>query len=94
VLISIEPQDIQRLGGGGLLAKYQGSPLLLLSTVYPDCEWLPWRFERVPVHFWEDISNQRKFLDWAAQELGIKDFTKWYSVTLEVRHPVIFVTAT
>ena len=39
--------------------------------MYPDYNWLPWRFERVPRHFWEDKKNQRNFLDWFAIQSNV-----------------------
>jgi hypothetical protein len=71
------------MGGGGLLKgpKYNGSPSLLISTAFPEHEWLPWKFDQVPKRFWDDSKNQRKFLDWVAKELNVKDHNDWYKVT-------------
>ena len=49
--------------------------------MYPEYEWLPWKFVRVPRGFWADTNNQKKFLNWAQNELGIKNYTDWYKVT-------------
>jgi hypothetical protein len=49
--------------------------------VYPEYEWLPWRFPRTPKQYWENDVNKKKFLDWAAKELGIKEHTDWYRVS-------------
>ncbi len=58
----------------------------LLSNVYPEHKWLPWKFQQqVPMGYWEDPSNQKKFLDWAATELEIKEMSDWYNVTLNVK---------
>lgn len=42
-------QDIvdQNYGAGLLHLKYDGSPVTLLSTVYSELEWIPWKFEHV-----------------------------------------------
>jgi hypothetical protein len=56
----------------------------MLATVYPNYEWLPWKFDRVSVGFWDDIANNRMFLDWAAKQLKIKNFTDWYQITRRV----------
>jgi hypothetical protein len=46
--------------------------------VYPEWGWSPYI---VPEKFWEKPANQRQFLDWAAAQLGLKEFPKdWYSV--------------
>jgi hypothetical protein len=67
-----------------LISKYEGSPLNLLSTVYPQYEWLPWKFE-ICKNFWEDIANQRKYMVWAERQLNKKQPSDWYSVTSKVR---------
>jgi hypothetical protein len=77
-------QEIVDLGGGNLLQKYYKSPSQLLSGVFPDYEWLPWKFIHCPQNYWEDEKNQRKFLDWAAKQLSIKDMQDWYKVQVSV----------
>jgi hypothetical protein len=57
---------------------------LLLSSVYPEYEWLPWRFETTPKYFWNDISNQRKFMEWLQKENKFKDLKDWYKITYQV----------
>jgi hypothetical protein len=68
-----------------LLDKYKGSPLLLLSSVYPEYGWLPWKFASLPRKFWGDVKNQRKFIDWAAKELNVKEINDWYKITAKVK---------
>ena len=75
---------MEGVGGSGLLSKYNNSPSTLISQVYPEYEWLPWRFKRIPVGYWEDIKNQRKFMQWAAQKLHIKDVNDWYKISYKV----------
>jgi hypothetical protein len=72
------------LGGRGLLSKYNNSFSLLLSSVYPEFKWLPWRFTVAPRKFWDDIGNQKEFLNWAGKELGIKDMSDWYIIGQKV----------
>jgi hypothetical protein len=67
-----------------LLTKYHGSPLQLLSEVFPEYEWLPWKFDKCPDNYWNDEKNQRKFFDWAAKQLNIKEMSDWYNVTYKV----------
>lgn len=52
----------------------------MLSTVYPEHNWLPWKFERANVGLWNDVKNQRKFLDWVSPQLNVKDLGDWYKV--------------
>jgi hypothetical protein len=57
--------------GGGLLSNYyKGSPQLLLKTLYPEYEWLPWKFTYgVPQNFWDDYQNHKLYMDWLFKEL-------------------------
>ena len=74
-------QKIIELGGLSLLMKkYKGDKSTLLSTVYPEYNWLPWRFLHTPKTFWDNKDNQKKFLEWAKEQLGIKEFEDWYNV--------------
>jgi hypothetical protein len=69
-----------------LRAEYGGSYSLLLAAVYPDYEWLPWRFDKCPQGYWHDMKNQRKFMDWAAKQLDMKNMEDWYKLPTKVRN--------
>jgi hypothetical protein len=84
VTIPIKLKDLLQLGGGSLLSKYKDSLFLLLSSVYNNLEWLPFRFVQTPKNYWEDVNNQGKFVEWAAKVLNISDLSGWYSVSQEV----------
>jgi hypothetical protein len=73
--------------GGSSLFKNNASLSLLLSEMYPDYEWLPWKFASRPHNFWDDMKNQRKFLDWIAKEQNVKDMSDWYDITFKVTLP-------
>jgi hypothetical protein len=77
-------QDFYDIGGGSLLSKYNSSPSLLISVLYPDYEWLPWKFGTTSMNYWDDVNNQIKFIKWAGKELKIKEMSDWYNVTLKV----------
>lgn len=65
--------------------KYNDSPALLLSTVYPEYDWLPWRFSHSPRSIWKSTTNLRKFFDWAGNQLGIKEAKDWNKVATNVK---------
>jgi hypothetical protein len=66
------------------LKKYNGSPSQALVGVFPEYNWLPWKFAATPKNFWQDLKNQRNFMDWAGKQLNIKDMSDWYNVTQKV----------
>jgi hypothetical protein len=79
------------IGGAKLLNKYKDSPLRMLSTIYPEYDWLPWKFnEPCPPNYWESVNNQRKFIDWAGKQLSVKEMSDWYKVSKMVfQEPVL-----
>ena len=56
----------------------------MFSTIFPEYQWLPWRFRNSPKFYWEDIKNQKSFIEWASKELGIKEMNDWYNIRTEV----------
>jgi hypothetical protein len=54
-----------------LLLYYGGSPLRLLKVIYPNHQWVPWRFPRVDMGFWTDTKTHRPYLEWILKELGL-----------------------
>lgn len=76
-------KDLQSLGGGTILNLYNNSLLKLLSAVYRDFNWLPWKFSTRD--FWGEQSNQIRFLNWAAKQLKIKQMSDWYSISTNVK---------
>ena len=83
---NISYEIIKRNYGSGLVAhKYNGSPYLLLKTVYPDYDWLPWKFHSgVPQNYWEDIENHKKYVFWLKDTLKIKSMEEWYTISYEI----------
>jgi hypothetical protein len=80
----VENKDLSDLGGQGLLHIYNNSPSHLLATVFPEYEWLPWKFTRIPVRFWDNLGNQRKFVEWAGKQLKLNKLEDWYKVSFKV----------
>ena len=69
-------------GGGGLLNNYHNaSHINLIKSVFPDYEWLEWKFVCAPNRFWKDIKNQKKYLLWLVNKLGYKTQEDIYKLT-------------
>jgi len=73
-------------GGGGVLGVYGGSLPRLLTAVYPEHEWLPWRFPRrpleadladLPVRLLDDL------LAYVETALAIADPLDWLRVSTQ-----------
>jgi len=73
--------------GGGLLAsKYRNSPLTFLKGVFPDDEWLPWKFYTTSHGTWDDIENHIIYANWLGERLGYKNIDDWYKITQTLIH--------
>lgn len=56
----------------------------LLSTVYPEQIWLPWRFESTPKLFWDQELNCKNFLNQISFHFKIKNLSDWYKIDQKV----------
>jgi len=68
-------------GGGTLLQTYYDSLIQFLRAVYPDYEWLEWKFGTSPHGFWQDIKNHKIYADWLGKKLGYTELEHWYTIT-------------
>jgi hypothetical protein len=66
------------------MVKYNNSPYLAVSSVYPEYQWLPWKFTQCPTGYWDDLNNQRQFMQWVGEQLSIINYSDWYQVTYRV----------
>lgn len=73
--------------GGLLMWMYRGSVYAMLSAVFADYEWLPWRFLRISdKKFWESSTNQLRALEWLGERVGVRTWEDWYHVTVDQVH--------
>jgi len=64
-----------------LLSKYDGSLYALLRRVYPDYDWVPWKFKRFPSLADEDPNILPEALNYLERECKIKGPNDWYGIT-------------
>jgi hypothetical protein len=83
-------KEIIDLGGKTLYFKYNNM-YLLLSTVFPEYEWLPWKFTSLPPSFWDDHNNHKLFLNWAEKQLNINEKNDWYKISRKVLNIILFL---
>src|SRR4051812_34176998 len=70
---NITSKHILESGGSSLLTKYSDSPSKILQTLYPNFSWKIWNFNRVPHDYWDEVENQKTFVDWLGNHLGFRD---------------------
>ena len=76
---------INKNDGNGLLHKYNGSYFQLLKAVYPDFEWIEWKFNSgVPPNFWKDKKNHKIYMDWLYKILGYTKMEDLYGISVNI----------
>ena len=53
----------------------------MLSTVYPNYKWIPWRFQRPPKNFKDDPELMMHMLAEVEMELKIVNPEDWYRIS-------------
>ena len=61
------------------------SHINVLTSVYPNYNWLPWKFNHVQKRFWSDTNNIKEYMKWLSEKLNIKKMEDWYNVSVEVK---------
>ena len=83
----ITGEDIRDNYGSGLLSnQYENSPQKMVKGIYPEIDWLPWKFILSPMNYWDDIQNQKKFMEWLFNELGYTRMEDWYKISRNILH--------
>jgi hypothetical protein len=77
----LKASELIERGGRGLLSRYNDSLFYLLSANYPEYDWKPWLFCKVPQSFWINKENQKKYLNWFAKKFNIKNLNDWYNIS-------------
>ena len=62
--------DIYKNGGKKLLSEiFNGSPSNALQSIYPEHNWVVWKFLNIPKHgYWDSPQNCRNFFDWIGSQ--------------------------
>lgn len=73
----VKSTDVIKLGGKGLLNRYNNSLIETLKVNYPEQSWDLSKFEHIQKGFWSNIQNQREFFDQLGQKLQIREPEDW-----------------
>src|SRR5690349_6915619 len=69
---NVKLEVIIKHGGQRVLQCYNNSPLNALQSVFPEHNWIPWKFGQVPQGFWEKRENQLEYFSWLGEQLGYR----------------------
>jgi len=81
--------------GGGLSSHViNGSPMQLLQFLYPDYDWLFWKFVSAPNNAWDHIENHRKYLLYCLNgsplEMLYKFSVKGFPASLTIKYESLY----
>ncbi len=69
-------------GAKYLLKRFDNSFVKALQFAYPTHKWHFWKLaHQISYGFWNEMNNQRDFMEWLRDDLGFKDMTDWYKMT-------------
>lgn len=79
---TVSTPKMQRTRIAGLVSKtYAGSLRRALAAVFPEHDWLEWKFSRLAPRWINDPQNARRCVDWLGKQLGLQSISDWYSVS-------------
>jgi hypothetical protein len=67
--------------GGGLLNYYNRSPTQFIVKLYPEYNFLEWKFIQTKKYYWDNIENQKKYIVWLFKELKFTKMEDWYTIS-------------
>src|SRR5689334_22377665 len=82
---TVTGEDIEKYGGNRLLRYFNGSIPVALAVVYPEHNWMMWRFKTIPKLYLNLVlTNQQeagRMMGWLGEKLSIKNLHEWYKVS-------------
>lgn len=79
----VKIQSVYKYGGKPLLMRYDLDLIKAVNVIYPEHEWLTWKFWQVPDGWWNDTKNQETYFRWLETQLKIQQPEDWLYVTTE-----------
>lgn len=80
---NITSKDIINCNGATLITNnYNNSVYNVVNFLYPDYNFINWKFKNIPKNYWSKDENKIKFLKWFEELKGIKSPEDWYNVSL------------
>jgi hypothetical protein len=79
---SVDFATLKKLGASSLLSlKYRFSFYNMLKSVYPEHDWIPWKFNRIPTTLGRDPEVIKRALAYVEVERNITRWEEWYLVS-------------
>jgi hypothetical protein len=88
---SVSSTSIKSRGGARLISNHYGDSLVAaIKAIYPEHEWLDWKFENAPTGFWTSPMNQRRFLEWVSKQLNATTLESWFEIPSTPSFNIVF----
>jgi len=65
---------------------YKSSPYHLLSSVYPEYQFVPWFFNSVPADFFSSVANRKNYVEWLKAKVGASNLRELRKVDFSANH--------
>lgn len=86
-------EHVMKHGGTRLLSFYNGSHSTALQSIYPQHEWMLWRFHMLPQSYWKKLMNNPKeqelIIHWLGDKLGTVSLSSWYRISMRQIHKLV-----
>ena len=76
----VSAKNFKHNGANSILREY-GSHINLIKSIFPEYDWLEWKFTYVSKGFWKDVENCKIYMNWLGRKLGYKTLEDWYKVS-------------
>jgi hypothetical protein len=81
---SVPREVVINNGGIGLITHYYSNSLVnALKALYPEHNWLEWRFPKVSRSYWTEESRRTAYLMWLKEYMGYTRPEDWYQLKRE-----------
>ena len=78
---SVTVPALLKRGGRGVLTFYKDSIYDMLSKIYPNYKWEPWRFKRAPRKLFSDPNEIKAALNFVEKQLMFSSLEDWYRIS-------------
>jgi len=77
----VSVKELSTLGAHLVLQHFNHSKFKMLTTLYPEIDWVPWKFENPPRNVGGDMKILKLAIGHTQEQLGVKAFDDWYRVS-------------
>jgi len=81
----ISKKEFKKKGGYGLLQRdYNSSVIRFVKKIFPEYEWLEWKFTQTSKKYFDDPKNRKIFAVWLGRKLGYTRIEHWYQISTDI----------